>query len=200
MKIQIALLHVGKMSVQTCQVLMELQRQSEHELDFVFPSHVPGESNRNRLVRDFLETDNEYLLMIDDDNPPMKNPLDLLIHKKDIFALPTPVFKQDAGGMCWMVGKNFGTVEDPDYRAYKASGTGLVEVDFVGSGCLLVHRRVFEAIKAPFMRQWDENGVAQRGQDIMFSQRATQAGFKMWVHWDYVCNHHKVVDLINFIT
>jgi len=197
MKVQIALLHVGRMSVQVCQFLMELQKTKEHELEFVYPSHVPGESNRNKLIREFLKTDNEYLLMIDDDNPPQNNPLDLLIHNKDIFALPTPVFRED--GLCWMVGKNFGTVEEPDYKAYKEKREGLMEVDFVGSGCLLVHRRVFEKIKAPFMRVWDEDGVAVKGQDIAFSKRATENGFEMWVHWDYVCNHHKQVNLIGLM-
>lgn len=65
-------------------------------------------------------------------------------------------------------------------------GPGLLELDGVSAGCLLVHRRVFEAIEEPWFK-WNEEWHA--GEDFYFCRKAQQAGFKIWGDPSVVCGH-----------
>ena len=53
-------------------------------------------------------------------------------------------------------------------------------------------------MKAPFQTIYDEEGVRQAGADLIFCERATAAGFEVWAHYDYKCDHHKEVNLRRF--
>lgn len=66
---------------------------------------------------------------------------------------------------------------------YAPLGKGVVEVDWVGSGGLLIHRDVLSAIGwPPFVDRW-EPGMSFRkvGHDCVFSERVKKAGFKIHV-------------------
>lgn len=63
---------------------------------------------------------------------------------------------------------------------------GLLECDGVPCGCLLVHRRVFEAIPEP----WFECAPGKRfGEDFDFCRKVQKAGFKIYVDPSVVCGH-----------
>ena len=72
---------------------------------------------------------------------------------------------------------------------------GLVEVDGTGTGCMIMSRRVLEAIKYPFRNEYDADGIKKMGLDFNFCVRAKQKGFKTYTHLDYFCSHHMTVDL-----
>lgn len=192
----VAVLHMGHISTPIVDVLNVIKEDQRYETEILFNTDVPGENNRNKIVLKFMSSDCDYLLMIDDDNPPIKNPLDLIGLDKDIIGLPTPQWKGNVmPHLMWMVGKRF-----PDgYRCYTDKREGIEQVDFVGTGCMIVAKRVFEKIKGPFMRKWNEDGVAVLGQDFHFCERARERGFEIWVNWDYVCNHFKKINLLNII-
>ena len=63
---------------------------------------------------------------------------------------------------------------------------GLLECDGVSAGCLLVHRRVFDAIEPPWF-QWNEDATA--GEDFYFCRKAQEAGFKIFADPSVVCGH-----------
>jgi len=64
----------------------------------------------------------------------------------------------------------------------------LLECDGVGGGCLLVHRRVFEAIKDP----WFEcNPGTQVGEDFNFCRKVQTAGFKIFADPGVLCGHEQ---------
>ena len=73
---------------------------------------------------------------------------------------------------------------------------GLLEVDAVGSGVMLIARRVLEKVKIPFERKWNDEGVPIKGLDFYFCDKAKALGFKIFVHWEYLCSHFKKVDLV----
>lgn len=183
MKVLVAVLHMGSCSVWVADVLLKLQKDGRHSLDIEFFTDVPGESNRNRICKKVVDEKYDYVVMIDEDNPPMRNPLDLIDLRKDIIGLPTLTFKE--GKILWNV------LEDGEEKK------GLKEVEWVGSGCMVLSRKVLEDIKAPFMRVWDEDGIAVVGQDKAFCERAKEKGYKIWVHWDYVCSHFKEINLLD---
>ena len=186
MKVLVAVLHMGSCRVEVADVLLKLQQDGRHDIDIGFFTSVPGESNRNTICKKVVDDKYDYVVMIDNDNPPTKNPLDLIDFRLDIIGLPTPTFK----------GKIMMAVKEKAPDGEMGNRDGLQEVEWVGSGCLVLSRKVLEEIKAPFMRVWNENGIAVVGQDKAFCERAKEKGFRVWVHWDYVCSHFKEIDLL----
>jgi len=72
---------------------------------------------------------------------------------------------------------------------------GLTEVDAIGTGCIMIARRVLEDVKAPFMNVYDENGIRKAGLDLEFCKKAKSKGYKVWAHLDHICSHWTDVDL-----
>ena len=78
---------------------------------------------------------------------------------------------------------------------------GLQEVDAVGSGCFLVSRRVMYDLrfKEPFMRQWNREGLVEKGCDFSFCDKVKAAGYKVWANYDYPCRHFNEIELTEII-
>lgn len=174
--------HVGR-------VLMLLLMDRRYRCTIIEPTWVPYEHNLNRIVKDLLTvySDHVFWLTMDADNPPTRNPLDLISLDLDVIGFPTPVWANMRQGdqpyyYNAMLSQNDGWTP--------AIGDGLMEVDAVGSGCMLIHRRVCETMDKPlFVRQCDGWGVVERGHDYRFCSAAKMAGFRIWTHFDYPCHH-----------
>ena len=155
---------------------------------------------RNQIVKRFLHGSCEALLMVDDDIMPNGDVMQLLDVDADIVAapylfyrapemkIPAPcVFRKNPAG-------RYAILSDP------FSQTGIQPVAAVGTGCMLVHRRVFEHpdLKPPFTLVCDEDGCMVRTEDVEFCDRATRAGFTIKAHWDLPCEHvHSNVGLLS---
>jgi SAM-dependent methyltransferase len=72
---------------------------------------------------------------------------------------------------------------NPWRAEYAPLGDGVVEVDWVGSGGLLIHKSVIDAIGwPPFLDVWTPGqGTRDIGHDINFCLRAKEKGFKVYV-------------------
>jgi hypothetical protein len=160
----------------------------------IMPSHKPYENNLHHIVNDVLKDGYDFWLNIDSDNPPERNPLDLVALNKDIIGMPTPVIHMD--------GKHSGdppvylNAYDyiPEVGAYRPHSVfrGLRKVDAVGTGCVLFARRVFEhpeMQKGCFTRKLYKDGTVNKGNDISFCERARENGFEIYAHYDYYCDH-----------
>ena len=66
------------------------------------------------------------------------------------------------------------------WRPISPRGSGLRPVDYVGAGCLLIERRVFEKVKRPWFQAIN---TARRHlpEDFFFCEQARRAGFKIWL-------------------
>ena len=115
------------------------------------------------------------------------SPLDRIADDKDVIGFPTLTYR----------------ITNPEpfvYNVYNLDEggrmhapkdmAGMQRVDAVGSGCVLVARRVFEKIDGPFMRLWNPDGTQAAGPDIAFSGRCRDAGFEIWADWDRRCEHY----------
>lgn len=167
-------------------------------LRLIRPIHRPYENNLHHIVLDFIRDKFDFWLNIDSDNPPNKNPLDLVELDKDIIGLPTPVWHSEKKGdrPVYYNGYDYFAPED-GYKEHTPR-TGLQQVDAVGTGCILIARRVFmnpRMQKAPFQRQWHEDGTVHKGNDISFCERALAEGFNIWCHYDYLCGHFNELEL-----
>lgn len=183
--------------------VLRLLTDSRHQVRVIMPTHKPSENNYHHILRDFMAGDFEYWLNIDADNPPTKNPLDLIDLDLEIIGCPTPVWCNDRPGQG----------QRPFYwNAYKAAPggwtewpdkIGLQEVDAVGFGCVLFARRVFtdhpELRVSPFRRTLYPDGRVEKGTDLAFCERATTAGVGIWAHFDYPCDHMVELPMIEMM-
>jgi glycosyltransferase involved in cell wall biosynthesis len=67
------------------------------------------------------------------------------------------------------------------------------EVDLVGAGCLLIHRRVLEAMKWPWfdwkLDRFDIPEQERCSEDFHFCREAKKKGFKVWIDTSVQCQH-----------
>jgi hypothetical protein len=172
--------------------LLLLQQDRRYQLTIDLPSNKPFENNLHHIVRDFLAGDWDYWLTMDADNPPERNPLDLVELDKDIVGCPTPIWHYTGNGerpIYWNVYDYDETVDA--YREH-AVRDGLQRVDAIGTGCVLFARRVFEhpaMQKGAFTRKLNDDGTVDKGNDISFCERAREAGFEIYAHFDYPAEH-----------
>ena len=159
----------------------------------------PVDRVRNHICRRFLESDAEYLLMIDDDVVPPSTVLDMAGHDKDVVA-----------GLCYAYVPSTGYYvvaylpKDRDGRrpprlplGTGIEGRGLVEVELAGTACMMVHRRVLEAVEPPYfaMELDDERLLLRDSEDFAFCRKARAAGFSVWLDTDQPCGHLRTLDM-----
>lgn len=198
--------------------ILRMMSDTRHRKKLITPTKKPFVANLHLAVRKCLEGGFDFLLLVDDDNPPTNNPLDLVELDLDIVGLPTPVWHsgvrgdrpfyfnaldaETEGGVM----KGFRPIQDsrPNF-----SFSGLHECDAVGTGCVLIHRRVLKTLmdnakgspsKAPFMRVWNDDGSVHMGNDYAFCSRAKNAGFKVYAHFDYPCEHINQLEITEVAT
>ncbi len=199
--VMVAVLTQGTVSFHLSDMLVKMVvdclETKKYEPTILYSKQTGVDNNRNIIVRRFLESKNEYLLMIDEDNPPLKNPLELIDLGKDVVSYPTLMFKGDVGKLAFNVFKEVKVNGKKDWQTMVYDGKNkLFEADRTGSGCILIKRKVLETIKAPFNTKKAKDGVRMAGEDMEFSRKVKAAGFKIWGHWDYCCSHYKTIDLM----
>jgi hypothetical protein len=197
-KVLVCILTMGDihhiLSQSISQMIIDSRKQNEYTMELYYSGIINVSDNRNGIVKRFLASDYDYLLMIDSDNPPIRNPLELVRLDLDIVACPTPMYKEESIMInCFNIHPGGG------YRSMTDTKTDLFECDRVGTGCILIARRVLEKIKLPFATWVDEDGNHLEGEDFTFCKKAKDAGFKVWGHWDYLCHHFKTVDLLDIL-
>jgi len=180
--------------------MLQLIQDTRYQVNIIMPSHKPYENNLHHIVKDLIEGDYDFWLNIDSDNPPERNPLDLVALNKDIIGLPTPVihFAGDGSGDAPVYFNAYDYVPEAD--AYRPHGNmkSLQKVDAVGTGCVLFSRRVFEhpeMQKGCFTRKLNPDGTVDKGNDISFCERAIENGFEIYAHYDYFCGHFSEVEI-----
>ncbi|CAB5083047.1 Anp1 [Burkholderia cenocepacia] len=138
-------------------------------------------TNRNTLVDQAAQLDCEWLLFLDSDLVfPRDTVARLIAHDKDIVGAT----------YCKRV---------PPYEVLGRTLTGerleaafgLVEVAGLPTGCLLVRRAVFDALRRPYFRtpaheDGDVDGMPAHieGEDYYFCRVAREAGFSVWLDVD----------------
>jgi hypothetical protein len=169
--------------------------ESPYNIEFRLSQINPTYSNRNAICNYFLKSKHTHLLTIDSDTVPMDNPLKMIERDVDVVGGVYPAWKLDH--FYWLA-----TIEQPDgsYETISADKRkGMVEVDGLGAGCMLIKRKVIEALKAPFADKIREDGTRSIGHDYYFCKRAKEKGFKVYADWDILCDHVKQVPLIHII-
>ncbi len=181
----------------------KLLGDGRYKTRIIKPSHKPYVNNLHHIVKEFISGGYDYWLNIDSDNPPSNNPLDLIELDKDIIGLPTPIWH---------------FVDKPKERPYYFNAydydsssnaywehqpqEGLQKVDAVGTGCILIAKRVFQnpiLQMGAFHRKWNPDGTMDKGNDMSFCERARTQGFEIYAHFGYPCDHFTELSMLEMI-
>ena len=193
-------------------LMLTVSREDRYRLSVQWPSDKPYEKNINKLVKDkFLPSGADFLWLVDSDNPPAMmgrkdpvtgprvNPLDLVELNRDIISCPTPQPRD--GDVFWVIMDDAPEQKGVEWEAVRQvppeKRRSLQKIDATGSGCILIARRVLEDpdMRAPFLQNWNEDGIPELTGDFTFCKRARKAGYSVWAHWDYRCAHFKETDV-----
>ena len=185
LKVFIGIPSRGRIHVSLLDFLMGLYKEQRYLVNVgVGLSKYSVDDARNIVVDKFLKTDADYLLFLDDDNPPIKNPLDLVELDKDIIACPVPVMRGE--GLFTQTKIEWCVFQDDNKEWPKQ--TGLQEVDLVGLQCTLIARRVLEQVRT-------FQSKPPYSEDFNFCKEAREKGYKVFAHFSYPCHHHTEVAL-----
>ena len=94
-KVLVSVPNQGWIHKTVCFVTDRLVADARFHVELIRPTHRPYENNLHHIVNDFMAGDFDFWLNIDADNPPARNPLELVRHDLDIVGLPTPVYHFD---------------------------------------------------------------------------------------------------------
>jgi hypothetical protein len=162
--------------------------------------------SRNKIAQKFLETDAKWLLMIDDDIIPcigrpnwMKSTVPSARNMNDAPLQRHALQRLIGANKTLIGGAYFGRQEgaplmcsdrslEPKARAYQDE---VAPVDWVATGCMLVHRKVFQDIeeKYPELKSPIPNGEfdyfhpinSVTGEDVSFCKRAKESGHQPYI-------------------
>jgi len=153
---------------------------------------------RNHCVRGLLASATEWMLFLDDDVIPQRpdTAQRLLRLQADLASGVVPFWDADRRRMIVAVARDGTGWLTPWPR-------GRFALVHAGTACLLVHRRVFEALGFPWF-QWYEardprrdGQITELGEDVLFSARAREAGFRIMCDASVRCDHLKELSLLS---
>ena len=149
---------------------------------------LPFDHARNALVKEMIKGGYDWIFFLDDDVLP---PVDVfeklrshgraavsgLYYRRTIPLIPLALYDTNP--------------YPSPLGAYKAGA--LVEVDLVGAGCLLLHRKLFETIPQPWF-EWrrDRDDLPERdrvSEDFAFCRKLREYGIKVLLDTSVECAH-----------
>lgn len=170
-----------------------------------YPSGPVLSIARNTCAESFLLSGEEWLWFVDSDTVFGPDTLPRLLALADpaerpILAAAVPIagrsMRTEAGGYPDLFWSAFMAAPDGGLDPVSvAEPLGeCVRVDAVGTGCVLIHRSVFEAIgPGPFCEE--SSGGAVIGEDLAFCRRADKLGIPIHLAAHVRVGHAKVVTL-----
>lgn len=162
---------------------------------------------RNTCAEEFLRTGQEWLWFVDTDTVFTPDVLPRLLMlaepvKRPIVSAAVPIGGRDPRERIQPTG-----IPELFWAAYRSDPVGglkpisvrepldeIEQVDAVGTGCVLIHRTVLEAVgPGPFCELSAGNAVM--GEDLAFCRRADQLGIPIHIASQVRVGHAKVVTL-----
>jgi hypothetical protein len=138
--------------------------------------------NRNKAATELLKSNYTHVLMLDIDHT---HPEDIIQRLAKWCLMDDDIWI--VGGLNFRRGAPFEPCVffyDEDDKVYAPAewGNGLLEVDVLGTGCILIDRRVFETIEPPWFTYDYDSALKDHwpGEDISFSRRCREAGIPLY--------------------
>jgi hypothetical protein len=194
-KVWVSILNIGEIRSELSAVAARMLLDGRYILNITYPNARPEEVNRNEIIKEFKKSGYDFLLMIDADVIPLRNPLDLVQLDLDIVNFACPQWRE--GDIYWVA---LDKVEGGWKPLPVERRCGLQEVDATGNACMLIKRKVFDVVPTPyFEHKFDEEGIHKEGMEYRFCQKAKENGFKVFVHFDFMADHIKEISLVEVL-
>ena len=177
---------------ETCLAIARICQREDVEYYAITGS--PTDQVRNAMVRRLLQDEQAtHLLMMDSDIIPPDNAVDLLLQCKSVMSTAiVPIM------LAGMIVTNIGL--NGRFLTNWSDMTEPFEVDCSGAGMILIERKVFEAVSWPWFRYEESEDEGKRfGEDLYFSKKAGDCGFRYKVNPKLVCDHIKKVKLMDIV-
>jgi len=195
-KVFIAVPNMGTIVPELALNLLQWTHDPRFEIKLHMPKNIfPLDNARNKCVKEFLESDCDYLFWVDDDVfCPPETMNRLINHDKDIVGATVFAMKYE-GQEAFPYPVTLRYNKEKKYVVYY--GKGLERVDATGGACLLFKRKVYEhkELETPYQFQYHKDGTLSLTCDFDVMQKVQKAGFELWIDFDLVCSHIKEVDL-----
>jgi len=193
--VAIAIPHTGSVSMRWAVRLSEL-RMPPHTINSKSTAAI--DQAREQSVVDALRSDPEWILFLDSDVVPPEDVFERLRgHGVDVVSGLYYVDNEEGMAPAMWRLDEYDAPTSFEYRR-----KGLINVDAVGMGCLLVHRRVLEDVDRPWFRwtkgfedhPWDLQHLGESpgiSEDFYFCHKVQQAGYEIYVDTTVECLHEK---------
>lgn len=168
--------------------MMRLARETKCRF-IEIPSGPAVDKGRNLVVEVFLQTDSDYLLMVDTRHMFSLDDVERLWNQRS----PDRII----GGLCRARDGSWASrMQSPEGGWYPIDDTNeVVEVEITGGAFLLIGREVLEKVKAQgFYRPWFAF-TDHYGEDGEFCRRARELGYKVLVNGSVRPIRRQVVSL-----
>jgi hypothetical protein len=141
---------------------------------------------RNNLIEQFLESDAEYLFLVDADMGVPREGLKTLV-EHDLPIVGAFCFRRDPPYEPTLMIKTNQKINEQTYlyENMRDYPDGLMEVHATGGACLLIKREVLEKVTSPWFYELD--GV--KSEDIYFCEKVREAGYKIYVDTTVKTSH-----------
>jgi len=149
---------------------------------------------RNGIVQVFLKSECSHLLMIDTDMIIHKDALINMIERNvdivgALYFMRYPPFNPcavrfDLNHKVPAKGEQINELTMEELVSKR-----LIEVNRVGTGCILVKREVFETVKYPWFHTRTKNGNIIMSDDYYFCDKARASNYKVYVDTSVPCQH-----------
>jgi hypothetical protein len=187
----------GKPEPQVWQMLLNINSDKRIRSHLMVPGGEPSEV-WNGAVQAVLKQEVDYLMCVDETAIPLKNPVDLLQFDKDVIGMPSPRMIFGSKGSRYSY-QGYAFSEETDEPELVDNARGLMEIDAIAGGILIIARRALERIMAEGSTySEDPNGMFSTNYHANEHGRESTAstrGIKVWCHYGYPCEAFQSVPI-----
>lgn len=203
MRIMLAIPHQNWVSAKLFERFLHIMNEAGKkgwQLSVAFIQGTPHDAARNMIGLNFLASDCDWLLSIDDDIVPPVNILDMICDDRPICAAycnaVRPKHRPDEGVDVRINAVALQRTDDEKitYKKFPVVKDEINEVPIFGTGCYVIRRDALESLRRPWFKfDYDENGCLLRGEDVYFCEQAREQGYTLYMDGRFVCEHLKEV-------
>src|SRR3990167_723729 len=177
-KILIGLPVYRTISVKTAFSLIEMIKNTPHELQTIFQDGVFVHQNQNNIVDYAVENKYDYVFLLEHDmvfEPETLNKL--LADDKDIICANYNFRSEPRQSMVFRFNAK-GELENIPQRELPKE---TFEAGAIPTGLTLIKTEVFKKLTKPyFFYEYNSEGKMESSQDVYFCQKAREAGLSVW--------------------
>lgn len=172
-------------SIKTAFSLIEMIKNTPHEIEVAFQDGVFVHENQNNLAKLAQEKGASHLWLVEHDMVFEPETLNLLLAEdKDVICANYNFRSEPRCSMVYGLGENGELIGlgKPPKETFKCGA--------VPTGLTLIKTSVFEKLTKPyFFYKYNSEGIMESSQDVYFSLKAREAGFELFCNPLIITGH-----------